>query len=215
MKKSKGTRKAAAPVKPVAPKPDPYTTRTFNPATVERKKQIESFLRQGKTNQQIYESIKGSGSGGRKQDVLDYTRYLRDQQQITSAIEKSDKQVIESLPMGVTYQSKQYKYIVTGIAKKGEAGSFEFGVTVNSDRALTKAQIEANAMRLVDSNPDHYVKKEDQDLQAASGDMRFNKLDIAQAFSKNPTALNRTVLQQDRNIQYRIKQREKERKKKK
>lgn len=189
----------------VTPKADPYTTRTFNPATVERKKQIDSLIRQGRTNQQIYERIKGSGKGARKQDVLDYTRYLRSQQETTEAIRSSDKKTVEVLPMGVTFQSKQYKYVVTGIAKKGKQSPFEFGVTVNSDKPLSKAQIEANAMRLVGANPEHYVNKEDQDVSRGA-EIGFNKLDIAQAFSKNPDALNRTIRQQDRNMAYRNKQ---------
>lgn len=196
---SKGKRASASKV-------DPYTTRTFNPATVERKKQIESFIRQGKSNEQIYRSIKGSGAGGRKQDVLDYTRYLRDQDRIVKSIRSSDKKTVEVLPMGVTYQSKQYKYVVTGIAKQGKQSPFEFGVTVNSDTPLTKKQIEANAMRLVQRNPEHYVNKEDQDVVAVRG-TQFNRLNVSQAFSKNPDALNRTIRQQDRNMEYRNKQR--------
>lgn len=203
-------RKIVKTPKPL-PESDPYIKRTFNPATVERKKQIESLLRKGESRQQIYERIKGSGPGSRKQDVLDYTRFLQRQQETVIAIQASDKKTVEVLPMGVTYQSKQYKYIVTGIAKKGRQSPFEFGVTVNSDTPLTQSQIEANAMRLVGSNPEHYVNKEDQDVISESGKTNFNKINISQAFSKNPDALQRVIQQQDRNMKYRNKQR-KERK---
>lgn len=225
---------------------DPYTTRPFNPATVERKEQIESLIARGKSQSEIYNVIKGSGAGSRKQDVLDYARFLRDQRQAVTQVnshvytvsgkDKSGKavkfeveselpltksairsqakergiksvkssekpNVIEVLPMGINFQAKQYKYIVSGKARKGKSNPFDYGVTINSDVALSREQIQQKALILIQQNPDHYANNKN----TSGADIQ--RINIVNAFAKNPAALDRMVKQSDANVRYRNRKR--------
>lgn len=195
-------------------KPDPYTMRPFSPATREYEDKINSQIRQGKSNQEIYDSVRGRHlPGTRKQVFLDYTRYLRDQHDIAEAIKQSPKQALDVLPMGITYQSSQFKYVVVGSAKPKKGDSFDFGITVNSSVALTQAQVFAQAEILAAANPEHYVNnyrgvdQEKQIDQRTLKGAKLNKLSIRGATSKNPLGLDRIVKQQDANMKYRTKQR--------
>ncbi len=191
------------------------SAKTFNPATMKFREVIESKIRRGKSQQEVYAELKTEygghiqgdpeyyhrrdedknlilGSEGlRRTDVLDYSRYLRSRYDAAQAIRSSKAKNAPrvAIPYAHTLKDKQYSYTY-GITIDGK----ERFVTVNSDTQLTNTQGKAEAEQIVRYSP--------KGSGGLGKDAEISTVSLLDVVQKNPNQIAVVNEQNQRTVKY-------------